>query len=367
MAIVSTFQWNGYRIDITDDQEPSRKILLTYDGGANITLDADSLWTSFAASYPQYAASGRFFRVDTGWGADTITKSSGGGIYSGSGADTITSFATAGPSQVHIYAASGNDTINLSFANISGSNSDFSEGHHVYSEEERSPTALGNDSFNFVSTSSVGVGEVVVGRLDDFDATRDTLRINGAVVNLNALPAGVKIVMHNGEMTDPDAPPQQWLVIKTSTGGYILYTLEGARQTTATGGMHGSDEEHFINAGAANEIIALYESQPSVWYVNPDNYVPAGLTAQGGVVINDDDSALHSDDPDINDVMDPINGGGSGDLIAAGLNNDTVNAASGNDRVWGAAAMTWSMAMPETTRFTATLAMMWSTAVMGMT
>lgn len=191
---------------------------------------------------------------------------------------------------------------------------------------------------NFRSINSVDAGGIVVGRLDDFDPTRDHIRIDGANLDLSDLPSNMKIVLHNGQLEVANAPLQQWLVIKNAAGGYIIYTLEGARVDPA-GGMHGGQEAHFLESADSIstpgkpgakvlEIINLFETQASAVYVNPYDYVPYGSSAQGGIVVNDDDSDGH-------DLMNAVLGSANGDLIAAGLNNDTVNAGTGNDQVWG--------------------------------
>lgn len=91
----------------------------------------------------------------------------------------------------------------------------------------------------------------------------------------------------------------------------------------------GQQEAHFIGADDGRRVTAAeLASLPTVGYVDPVNTVPDGYTAQGALTINDDDNVWA-------DALAWIDGSGSGDLIAAGLNDDKVRAGGGNDIVWG--------------------------------
>jgi Ca2+-binding RTX toxin-like protein len=91
------------------------------------------------------------------------------------------------------------------------------------------------------------------------------------------------------------------------------------------GGANGGNmEKHFIHEGDLPDFATLQD----VDYVDPQNYVPAGYSAQGGITINDDDE-------NASDVSAQISGSSNGDLIAAGLNDDSVRAGSGDDRIGG--------------------------------
>lgn len=243
--------------------------------------------------------------------------------YSGTdGNDKIDAVASSETGQVHIYAGAGDDQIDLRF----GSDSDlFNKGHHVRGDRNGDAN-LGADTFNFVDTHEVTNGEIIVGRIEDFDASRDTIRLEGEVLDLNALPDNARIVEYKGGHNDPSAASQQWLLISTSAGGHILYALEGARvDMTGNGGANsGKHESHFPNEVDLPKISDLKE----VPYVDTQNYVPAGFAAQGGLTINDYDD-------DIDDVLMVIQGGEHGDLIAAGLNDDIVHSGAGADHVWG--------------------------------
>ena len=240
--------------------------------------------------------------------------------------DILTSIAQPGTGQIHTYAKAGDDMLILDFAeNISG----FSHGHHARGDGsggiDDTSWARGHDTFSFTNTQNVGEGAVVVGRLEDFDS-RDRILIDGVELDLHNLPPNVRIVEFNGEH-DRDAEfPQQWLLISTETGGIIFYSLEGARvDMEGDGGSNANTmEKHFISESALPDFALLRD----VIYRDPQNYVPEGYTADGGDVINDDDENFQ-------DVLLKIRGSDEGDLIAAGLNDDSVFSYAGNDQVWG--------------------------------
>lgn len=250
----------------------------------------------------------------------TVTR----GMLAGSNAnDTLTGIAQNGLGQIHVYAKAGNDTINLDFAKITK----FSHGHHARGDGDGS-SGRGSDTFNFRNIENIERGQVVVGRIEDFDA-RDTIKIQGTTIDLNNLGStnyNVRVVEFNDGHNDTGQTPQQWILIENSKGGKIFYSLEGARvDENGNGGASGGGQEnHFLLASQLPDFSNL----KNVDFVDPKNYVPAGEIAQGGLVINDDDDSGSDTDA-------TIMGSSKGDLIAAGLNNDSVNAGSGNDKIWG--------------------------------
>lgn len=135
------------------------------------------------------------------------------------------------------------------------------------------------------------------------------------------------MVEFNGTHNDAGATPQQWLLIETSQGGHIFYALEGARVDTDGNGWanNNTQEHHFL----APSYLPDFSTLTDFVYTDPQNYVPDGFSPTGvGVTINDDDDIA-------TDVTAVISGTGGGDVIAAGLNDDSVNANNGNDTVWG--------------------------------
>lgn len=200
----------------------------------------------------------------------------------------------------------------------------FSHGHHFRGGD-------GNDVFNFVNIKNVK--NTIVGRIEDFDPTRDRIQINGVSLDFNDLPDNVRVVRYNGEHNDPGSEPQQWLHIDTGEGD-IFYALEGARVDMDGNGAanDGEQEAHFLKNAPD------FSSLETVIYENPFNYVPEGYTPDGGLLINDSHARgpyQRWGDRDISDVNDIIYGTAQGDLIAGGINNDIINAGSGNDVIWG--------------------------------
>lgn len=251
----------------------------------------------------------------------TVTVTSGR-LDGSTGDDFLTGIAQNRFNQIHVYAKDGKDTINLDFAQIT----EFSHGHHARGDGEQGYA----DIFDFRNLQNVD--SIIVGRIEDFDTSRDTLRIHGANISATQLAAGSgttggyswRIVEFDADSTDSATGTQQWILINTGQG-HVFYALEGARVTNDSS----NQEVHFIGAaGKAQVTAAQLAALPTVGFVDPVNYVPAGFTAQGGVTINDDDITYV-------DSLETINGSSSGDLIAAGLNDDTVRAGSGDDRVWG--------------------------------
>lgn len=215
-----------------------------------------------------------------------------------------------GFSQIHIFGGDLNNYINLKYDLIDI----FSQGHHVRSGD-------GRDTFNFTDTRNVQ--DTIVGRIEDFDNSRDRICVEGMELNLLNLPKNVKIVEYNGENNDVGTDPQQWLLINTGKGK-IFYSLEGARvDMNGDGGSNGGiHETHFMTRAP------LFSTLLEVKYVDPQNYVPSGWSPSGGIVINDTDLTKAQ-------VLAQINGTIRGDLIAAGLNDDKVMAGGGDDMVWG--------------------------------
>ncbi|MEH6654280.1 calcium-binding protein [Loktanella salsilacus] len=230
---------------------------------------------------------------------------------------TRTHIAQNGTGQIHTFDASGsrdqNNWDNLQFSKITS----FSHGHHVR-------TGSGNDTINFKNINEVS--SVIVGRIEDFDSQRDTLRIEGQAIDLNNLPANVRIVEFNGAHNDAGSQPQQWILITTPAGGSIFYAFEGARvDMNKNGGANsGAQESHFISRAQLPDFSKL----KTVPYVDPQNVVPTGIAATNGITINDVDV-------NTSDVLAKIVGTGRDDLIAAGLNDDFVRGYQGNDRIWG--------------------------------
>lgn len=365
MAPTGVLIWNNFRFDFMSDG----KVLLNWQPGASTIIGAEATWTAFKKStiftgsifFADFNRQQSAHNVYGSDNADTITRTTGGGIHAGGGNDTISAYVSqdqthdnsggspSGHVEQHIYAARGSDTLHLNFSKI---NQSYVWGHHVQGEgNDMISTAdvLSADTFNFQLTtaedSSTGAltgifgGRVAVGRLEDYDFSRDKIQVNGTEVNLRDLPSNMEIVYHNGSLNSKISAGfdlQAWLVIRTGTAalgyGHVVYALEADRANPSTipnVTYVRETESHFISEDAANEIIALFNQAGRATYVDPQNFVPDGYVVQGaGQYINDYDTNITS-------ANELISGTAAGDLIAAGVNNDTVFADLGNDRIWG--------------------------------
>lgn len=207
----------------------------------------------------------------------------------------------------------------------------------------------GRDRFEFV-----GVGKSdqrIVGRLDDFDPSRDSIWVDGQRVDLRDPPDNVRVVGYNG---------QQWLLIDER----ILYCLEGARHRSPTIAADGrnadeSQEDHFIDWPAAwSRGVPL---SATISYTNPFNAVPSGyvpappdrlnmisassVTANGTAGAdwingqqNVDNILLGHGGRDYvwgNRGDDTISGGGGADTLDGFLGNDLIYGNAGNDVIDG--------------------------------
>ena len=228
-----------------------------------------------------------------------------GGVFAFGGDDTITATARDDLTQIHTYAASGDDLTFLDFAAIAG----FAHGHHVRG-------GSGEDSFHFTNIDNVS--GLVVGRIEDFDIRSDEILIEGQPLDFTSLPDNVRVVSFNGQHDDPGSLPQPWLHITTAADGDILYALEGARVDMD---QASAQEPHFLTAPVNPRDL------PEIDYVNPNNYLPDDRDPVSGLIIEDTDV-------DRSDVVGNIFGSDFDDLIAAGLNDDTVFAGGGNDNIF---------------------------------
>lgn len=249
------------------------------------------------------------------------------GIFSaGDGNDTINTTVGWSAPQIHIYAGSGDDVLNMDMSTRGNYNSGSNRysGHHVYG-------GTGADVFNFQTDSSSP--ERIVGRIDDFDASRDEIQLNGQAIDLSNPPSNVRIVALYG---------QQWILIDN----HILYALEGARlaeNSPQTG--HGLEEKHFIEW--PSEWINGVPTSADVNFIDQQNYVPdiydpalVNYMAGDGGSGSEDNSEVISgtsgvDVIDANKGNDTVYGGSGNDLISGGLDNDKLYGQNGNDRLYG--------------------------------
>jgi len=234
-------------------------------------------------------------------------------------------------SHIHVWAEAGDDTIHIAFENLGS----YTKGHHVRGDQKRFSEGLFHDDFVFQDLHEIHGGAIVVGRIEDYDGSRDHIFIEDEELDLTqgfgrAKGYDWKVVKFDADSRDSAVTNQQWLLIDTG-GGYAFYALEGARVTPdGSGGANGGDQEdHFpkFNATDQENYAQNIWSLAAVSYVDPVNHVPFGHAPQGGSIINDYD--------DDGSDLGVLEGSTSGDLIAAGLNDDMVSALGGNDKVWG--------------------------------
>lgn len=275
-----------------------------------------------------------------GLGNDTlIAHGHGGGLYGDAGNDYIDARKT-GFGQFHIWGGTGNDRIVMSLTNNAGWGS---QAYHVYGGE-------GADRFEFTGVGTTNV--VSFSRIDDFDASRDSIWVDGQQINLNALPANMRVVNYVG---------QQFLLI----GNSVVIALEGARLADefSAFGTSGAEEAHFwsMTSNGGSFPTAIF-SQPTVAFVDQVNFVPystyaavdAGLnrisssgaitgTAAGDYIwawdsAETNDSilgGLGNDVIDANTGRDTVYGGDGNDLIAGGIDRDLLYGDAGADQIWG--------------------------------
>lgn len=231
--------------------------------------------------------------------------------------------------QIHIYGGTGTDTIVMDVSrSLAWSNRD---GHHVFGGRL-------NDKFIFQDPTP-GAG-LIVGRIDDFDNSRDSIWIGDTKLDLYNLPDDVRVIERLG---------QQWLVISNE----IVYALEGARKTIGN-----AEEIHFQSREFSLDLV---RSLPSVQYIDQVNFVPyeiyrayesslRGVNAATETVYGSSRADLIYDGlaeantlygGDGNDIID-ANGGhdlvygeAGDDIIAGGQDMDTIYGGSGNDIIYG--------------------------------
>ncbi|MFT7045491.1 MAG: Ca2+-binding RTX toxin-like protein [Celeribacter sp.] len=252
-----------------------------------------------------------------GWDGDdllTALDASGqAGLWGNRGDDTLIG-AVPGEGQIHMSGAQGDDHIIMDVTNHSGV-----QGHHAYGGK-------GADKFEFANIDQAHAP--IVGRIDDFDASQDSLWIDGNEIDLYDLPTGVDIVEYQDQM---------WLKI----GDNILYALEGARD--------GGEERHFAAWPEELDELKIVEFLDHVNHVPfelfedeidelnvlyADNVVTNG-TAGDDWIYDDKLNRLDSEGNTLVTSDSVLNGGGGDDVIEAGKGNDVVNGGTGDDLIAG--------------------------------
>jgi Ca2+-binding RTX toxin-like protein len=257
--------------------------------------------------------------------------------FGGDGNDVITVNRT-GYGQTHAWGGSGDDRIIMNLAGPQGTGT---PAIHVYGGE-------GADRFEFTNTATAA--GITFSRIDDFDASQDSIYVNGQLLNLSALPSGMRVVNYVG---------QQFLLVDQT-----VIALEGARLAVEFSdfGKSGLEELHFWTNSSTSSGFPDIFSAATTAFVDPVNFVPystysavdASLnrlndygTITGSVgsdyiwawnsnITSDSISGGNGNDViDANVGRDTVSGGDGNDLIAGGIDRDTLAGDAGADRVWG--------------------------------
>lgn len=275
-------------------------------------------------------------------GNDTLTTGvHGGGAWGGIGDDTLIG-GGRGVVQSHLYGGAGADTLYL---DISDDTAPY--GDHVWGEQ-------GPDKFIFIGRS--GSDARITGRIDDFDYSRDEIWIDDNRLDLQNLPAGVRIV---------SLYAQPWLLIDDR----VLYSLEGARKVEGLirpppgsdpEGNANGEERHFIawpeewangvprSADIPYEDYVAYfprdEGPLRDWEMTTPRYTAGNDTIEGTeaaerLIGGDGHDRLSGQAGD--DLIhggeghDTIFGGSGNDSISGGLDNDILRGGAGADIIYG--------------------------------
>jgi Ca2+-binding RTX toxin-like protein len=279
-----------------------------------------------------------------GGGADTLVGDAGNdvliardgagttGLRGGDGNDYLFA-ALKGSGQVHMFGMNGNDTLVMdltknpdAFRSSDGAQINYM-GHHAYG-------GLGADTFVFENAADAQ--GVIIGRIDDFNASEDRIMIGTRVLDFDSLPAGVRLFEFKG---------QHWIRI----GENAYYALEGAR--------NGGTERHFLdNKDLVAMLDASRDPAAQVDFTDQRNEVPEALAgaAPGSfktVFFSGTDTtgrwAGSARDEWVEDtrVRGPsdaksvtnglFDGAGGNDIINAGKGHDTLRGGAGNDSLAG--------------------------------
>jgi Ca2+-binding RTX toxin-like protein len=265
-----------------------------------------------------------------GLGGDDLIHAGrlGGMVSGGNGDDIIHGYGFGGPSpqryQTHLMGGFGNDVFKLHVGRFNSDDATYRFGHHVFGGQ-------GNDRFEFIGLG--GSNQRVIGRIDDFDPSRDTIWVDGQLVDLYDPPENVRVVALNG---------QQWLLIDER----ILYSLDGARHRSATVAADGKNadelqEDHFIDW--PRQWSKHVPQSATVRYHDPVNAVPEKyfedvpgdrnrISASSKLVEGTSGADFILGAQNVDNLM---RGGQGGDYIWANRGDDTINGGAGADTIDG--------------------------------
>jgi Ca2+-binding RTX toxin-like protein len=279
-----------------------------------------------------------------GGGADTLVGGAGNdrliapnaanttGLRGGSGNDYLYA-AMPGAGQVHMFGMDGDDTLVMDltkgadrFRSSDGEQINY-QGHHAYG-------GTGADTFTFVNAEEAA--GTIIGRIDDFNASADTLMLDDEVLDLENPPNDVRLF---------NFKDQQWIKI----GKNAYFALEGARD--------GGTERHFLDAVDLDAMLkASRDPDARTKFIDQKNEVPLNLAkgqgkfddiisiggSESGKALNgstgDDaiyDTRVRNGEGAKNITDGRLNGGAGDDLINAGKGHDTVSGGAGSDSIAG--------------------------------
>ena len=274
-----------------------------------------------------------------GGGADTLVGDAGNdrliandaigttGLRGGRDDDYL-SAAVPGTGQVHMFGMDGDDTLVMDLTKEAGSGNQVRyNGHHSYG-------GRGADTFTF--TNKAEADDIIIGRIDDFNASEDILMLDDEELDLSNPPDDVHLFAFKG---------QQWIQV----GENAYFALEGAR----AGGV----ERHFLdNSDLQKMLLASKDPAASVAFIDQANEVPAdqilpntefdtdrsigGSENQTGFIGSSGSDAVYDTrvrNANIAKVVTDsrFEGRGGDDLINAGKGNDTVFGGAGDDSLAG--------------------------------
>ncbi|WP_298862737.1 hypothetical protein [uncultured Sulfitobacter sp.] len=277
-----------------------------------------------------------------GGGADTLVGDNGNdrliasnasgttGLRGGDGDDYLYA-SIPGKGQVHMFGMDGDDTLVLDLTKDPDKFSDGEQisynGHHAYG-------GVGADTFAFVNESKAS--GVIIGRIDDFNASEDVLMLDDEELDLRNPPDDVHLFAFKD---------QQWIQI----GENAYFALEGARE--------GGTERHFLDATDLQAMLrASKDPDARVRFVDQVNEVPIDLLprnmgfdtdrniggtsseqnffgSSGNNAVNDTRVRSATDFKKVTDNR--FEGRDGNDLINAGKGHDTLSGGEGSDSLAG--------------------------------
>ena len=252
------------------------------------------------------------------------------GLRGGNGDDYLYG-AIKSSGQIHMFGMDGEDTLVMDLTKDADR---FSNGDQIGYMGQHAYGGHGADTFQFVNAQEAD--GVIIGRIDDFNASEDKLMLDDNVLDLSNLPRDVRLF----EFKD-----QQW--IKFGENAY--FAMEGA--------PNGGAERHFLDADNLKAMmLASRDPDARAEFVDQMNEVPAYLSnsntggdkesefnnpsgnrnfsgSAGDDVVHD--TRVRNEATSEQATNNKFDGRAGNDLINAGKGDDTVLGGSGDDSLAG--------------------------------